>query len=418
MKKTSLLFQKTRILQILLGLVLSNILLVACGNSVDTSKLEVVTAPPLVPTETLKPPTATPLLPTPTLQSSVAVATLPPTATPFPPTATPLPPTPVIKQSVILEPMLWEAQTWNNCAPVSVMVAMSYHGVKLSQADCAKGLRPGSPDPTEPGDKNVNPEELVAFIQKQGLLAQIVDNGTIERIQTLLSAGVPVILQQWLEEDDDIAHYRVARGFDLKNGIFIFNDSSANGPNTPTKFADQDKVWKSFNRRYIPVWSAKQDALVKAILGEDSDRQKNLQRALTAARAYANTNAKDIDAWRNLGYLASATNDCKGAIEIWEKNLVPMLKPTDSGPYNRFLWYQMWPVTCYNALGNYQQVLKIAPLEIEQTVINAEMRYEYAVALNALGRKDEAITQLKKAALEDINYQPTFTMLKKLGVNS
>jgi tetratricopeptide (TPR) repeat protein len=401
-------------LLVLFGLLSS--LLGACGKSgVDTSKLEVVTAPPVVPANTPVP-RATATIAQPAATNPV---TGEPTAVPtaLPPTATPVLPTlPPLKQSVILEPMSWEGQTWNNCAPVSAMMVLSYHGVKLSQADCAKDLRPGSPDPTEPGDKNVDPSELVNFIQKKGLISQVLENGTLEKIQALLSAGVPVIMQQWLYEDDDIAHYRVARGYDLKNGNFIFNDSSADSPKVATTFANQDKLWKSYNRRYMPVWSAQQDSIVKAILGEDADPQKNLQRALSAARSYAATNPKDIDAWRNLGYLAYATNDCKGAIEIWEKNLQPMLKPSESGPYNRFFWYQRWPVSCYNALGNYQQVLKIAPVEIDSTGIYAEMRYEYAVALNALGRKDDAVAQLKKAIIEDLNFQPTYTMLKNLGV--
>jgi tetratricopeptide (TPR) repeat protein len=296
------------------------------------------------------------------------------------------------------------------------MMALSYHGIKLTQAECGKALRPGSPDPTDPGDKHVRPDELAAFIQKKGLKTQIVENGSLVKLRALLSAGVPVITQQWLTEGDDIGHYRVARGYDLSRDIIIFNDPYDKKPNTTINSALQDKLWKGYDRRYLPVYSAKQEATVKAILGEDADPAKNMQRALTAARNYAETNAKDIDAWRNLGYLNYASGDCKAAIEVWEKRLVPALKATDNGPYNRYLWYQHWPIICYNKLGNYQQVIKLAPNEITKAKIFAEMRYEYAVALNAVGRKDEAVTQLKRAIIEDINFQPTYDMLKKLGV--
>ena len=95
-----------------------------------------------------------------------------------------------------------------------------------------------------------------------------------------------------------------------------------------------------------------------------------------------------------------------------------MLIPSDNGPYNRFLWYQLWPLECYNKVGNYQQVIKIAPNEITRTKAYAEARYEYAVALVNTGRKDEAIAQLKKAVIDDPNYSPVYTLLTKLGVTT
>ena len=96
---------------------------------------------------------------------------------------------------------------------------------------------------------------------------------------------------------------------------------------------------------------------------------------------------------------------------------MPMLARTDNGPYNRFMWYQLWPMECYNKVGNYQQVIKMAPNEIEKAVIYAEARYQYGLALSNVGRKDEAIAQLKKAVLDDQNYRPSYDLLEKLGVS-
>ncbi len=317
---------------------------------------------------------------------------------------------PKTKPGVLLEPMSWESQTWNNCAPMSALMALSYYGVKLTQEQCGKALRPNS------GDKHVQPEELISFVQKQGFKIVMRENGTLDKIKALLSAGVPVITQQWLHEGDDIGHYRVARGYDTNSGIIIFNDSMDRHPNTSVTNSLQDKLWKGYDRRYFPVYKAAQEATVMAILADDADPTLNYNRALAAAKTYSETSPKDIDGWRNLGYLYYAGNDCKSALNVWEQHLTKMLASSDNGPYNRFLWYQLWPLECYNKLGNYQQVIKIAPNEIEKTKVYAEARYEYAYALVNTGRKDEAIAQLKLALLDDPNYGPTNDLLAKLGV--
>jgi tetratricopeptide (TPR) repeat protein len=115
--------------------------------------------------------------------------------------------------------------------------------------------------------------------------------------------------------------------------------------------------------------------------------------------------------------LQATTGDCKSAVTVWEQRLKPMLKASDNGPYNRFLWYQLWPVRCYNKLANYQEVIKLAPNEIEKAKVYAEARYEYAIALMNTNRKPEAIAQLKLALLDDQNWQAPATLLAKLGVS-
>ncbi len=322
-----------------------------------------------------------------------------------------------LKKGVLLEPMAWEAQTWNNCAPVSAVMALSYYGVKVSQSEAGKALRPNGGDQNTPvGDKHVEPNELVGYLQSKGLKTVIRENGSLDQIRALLSAGVPVIMQQWLKEGDDIAHYRVVRGYDLATNVLIFNDSMDRKPDTVVSTADEEKLWKAFDHRYLPVFRANQEATVMAILGEDAQGQTNLNRALDVARKYSETNSGDIDAWRNLGFLLYTKGDYPGALKIWEHNLSPLLAPSENGPYNRFLWYQLWPVISYNKIGNYQQVIKMAPNEIEKAKVYSEVRYEYAFALLNTGRKQDAINQLKQARLDDQNYQPVHALLTQLGV--
>ncbi len=433
-----IILNQPKALYLLLTALLLAGLLAACGDETaptPAAQLAVATTAAATTTEAVKAvepvPTSTPLPPTATSaptatatpKATVAVtATVAPTATTAPTTAPTVAPTVAtttapLKSSVLLEPMNWEAQTWNNCAPMSALMALSYYGIKLTQAECGLALRPNGGDrPSPVGDKHVEPQELVSFIQKQGLRTMVRENGTFDKLRALLAAGVPVITQQWLHDPDDIGHYRVARGYDLKNDTIIFNDSMDSKPRTVVSVKLQDKLWKGWNRRYMPVYSAKQEATVMAILGDDANEDANLSRATSVAQKYSESNPKDIDAWRNLGYLRYAAGDCKGALTIWEQRITKMLEPTDNGPYNRFLWYQLWPIECYNQVGNYQQVIKMSPNEIQRTGIYAQARYQYAVALMNVGRKDEAVSQLKKAILDDQNFKPSYKLLEKLGV--
>lgn len=314
-----------------------------------------------------------------------------------------------IKKGVVLEPMTWLAQTWNNCAPDSAVMALSYYGVTLTEAQCMQALRPNA------GDKHVEPEELAAFIQAKGFKTLIRENGTMDILRQFLSAGIPVITQQWLHEDDDIGHYRVARGYDTATNTLIFNDSMDRKAKTVVGLALQDKLWKGYDWRYLPVYTAAQEPTVMAILAGDANDSANMDKALTAAKKYTETTPGDIDGWRNLGYLQATTGDCKSAVGVWEQHLSKMLKASENGPYNRFLWYQLWPVRCYNKLANYQAVIKMVPNEIDKAKVFAEARYEYAIALMNSDRKPEAISQLKLALLDDQNWQAPTTLLAKLG---
>ena len=347
--------------------------------------------------------------------TTAATTTVPATTVPAT-TAAPTVTVAATKLSVLLSPMTWAPQTWNNCAPMSALMVLSYYGITKTQTECGLALRPNGGDRDSPiGDKHVEPVELANYLRTEGFKVMIRENGDMDKIRALVSAGIPVITQQWLYDGDDIAHYRVVRGYNLANKTLIYNDSMANGPSISVTTAAEDILWKAYDRRYLIVYKADADPTVRAILGSDADYDSDAARAMQTMQDYTAKNPGDIDGWRNLGYLYQDQGDCKSALSVWEKHIVPMLKPTDNGPYNRYLWYQLWPVECYNTVGNYQQVIKMAPNEIQHAGIYAEARYQYAVALSSTGDNATAIAQLKKAVLDDQDYQPSYVLLDKLG---
>jgi tetratricopeptide (TPR) repeat protein len=297
--------------------------------------------------------------------------------------------------------MSWEPQKWNNCGPVSTIMALSYYGIKKTQDECANAIKPAEQD------KKVRPTEIVEYLGKNGIKAYIIENGNFDLLRKFLSNGIPVITQSWLKLDDDIAHYRVIRGYDQSKSVFYVNDSMYDKPNVAVDYTFEEKLWKAFNNRFLPVFRPKDEALVKAILGPDADSQENLKRALLAAESNLDKNPKDIDALRNAGYMRATTGNCEGALQLWDRIVA-------QGPYGRFLWYQMWPLECLNKLGKYEQALKMADQVLEKAPVYTEARYERAVALVALKRVDEAKKELKMSLLNGY-YQPSRDLLDKLG---
>ncbi len=301
----------------------------------------------------------------------------------------------------MLSPMAWEPQKLNNCAPMSALMAMSYYGVNKTQEECASAMHP------DPRNKNNFPPEIIDFLAKNGFKAVLVENGTLDTLRKFVANGIPVITQSYSKLHDDIGHYRVIRGYDLAKDIIIVNDSLIDHPAATVDSSLEDTLWKAFNRHFFPVYTAKQEPLVKAILGVDADPAANLQRALQAAESFYDKNPKDLDGLRNVGYMRAMTGNYAGAVDIWEK-IVAL------GPIGRFLWYESWPFEAYNKVGKYQQALKWIDDTLKDAPIYSRAYYERGFANNALGNKTQAIKDLKQSLLYGF-YQPSRDLLDKLG---
>ena len=87
---------------------------------------------------------------------------------------------------------------------------LSYFGSTIDQAQAGAVLRLSA------DDKNVSPYELVAYAQQQGYVSQRLVNGSTDLARTLLSNGIPVLVETWHEDgpDDGMGHYRLLVGYD------------------------------------------------------------------------------------------------------------------------------------------------------------------------------------------------------------
>jgi hypothetical protein len=205
-------------------------------------------APTPVPTVILSP-TRTP---TPTA-SPTATPTTTPTITPTPtPTATPTPP----PGNVLLEPMNYQWQTYNNCGPASIAIVLGYYDHWITQHVVNEQVSPG-PSPCQIRD----------YVGRYDLMARVYESPpVIEPIRHLLANRIPVIVVQLLSCNSDIGHYRVIKGYDDATREFISDDPLRE------KGADYHINYNVFARlgtgAFVPVYPPERDGLVRSLMAD------------------------------------------------------------------------------------------------------------------------------------------------------
>lgn len=259
-----------------------------------------------------------PDLPTPAVvvQPSVEVVTLTPalptalpeaTATPvYTPTPTRVP-TPIPMQ-VQLDPPAYDPlrdkQDVNNCGPATLALYLRYFGWEGGQYDISELIKPTS------DDRNVNVEELIGYVRTRAgwLNAEFRVGGNLERIKSLVAAGIPVMIEEtfevdrqyWPEDDLWSGHYLLITGYDDGTGEFMVHDSF-DGPNRKMPYAQLEENWQSFNYVYIMIYPPEMEASIQNVLGTDWDPETNRQHALELAQQQTQAEPEDAFAWFNLG---------------------------------------------------------------------------------------------------------------------
>ncbi|MBV8087012.1 MAG: C39 family peptidase, partial [Chloroflexi bacterium] len=301
----------------------------------------------------------------------------------------------------LLGPMNHEYETWNNCAPVTAEMVLSFYGINKRQTEIATVLKPNSKN------LDLRIDQIQTYVQQFGLDAQPYVGGTFAQVKALVSNGIPVVTEDQLSLQDDYGHFRVARGFDDSAGVIIFGDSYY-GPTNRISYALYDELWKRHNYAFMPVYKPAQRPLVQAILGADIDPAHNLETALADAKQAVAEHADDGFAWLDLGddlYGAGQLADAKSA---WER--AKTLKLTA-----RTLWYTIWPAAVYNQLGDYQQALDVVAVPLATDPNNAEALLERGNAFKGLGKTAQAKADYSLAVNIDPSLQPARLALQGLS---
>ena len=239
-------------------------------------------------------------------------------------------------------------QTFNNCGPASLSMALSYYGVNESQQKIGNDLRPYQVAGGDNDDKSVTLYELAERSKEYGLVPYHRPNGNIDLIKMFVTYDMPVVARTWLKENDDIGHYRVIKGYDSSQ---IIQDDSLQGKNLKYSLSEFNAIWKKFNYEYLVLVPKGKENIAEKILGEDSNEKVAWEKAVKNAEEELSGNPNDVYARFNLSVALYNIGEYRKSVEEFEKveNELPF----------RTLWYQIEPIQAYFELGEYERVFSI-----------------------------------------------------------
>jgi tetratricopeptide (TPR) repeat protein len=361
------------------------------------------------------------------VQATMSAFAPTPSGTPLPaltatPLASPIPtltPTP-IPASASLSGIRHEYQKFNNCAPASLSMVLSYWGWQGDQYATRAYLRPAF----ELDDKNVNPFEIVDFIEKNTDFEALWRvGGDLELLKRLLAAGFPVLIEKGLDPHDDawLGHYQILSGYDDANSQFLVYDSYEGPPEAyPVSYGVIAQFWRHFNFTYVIVFPPERAAEVQSILGSNSDPRTNFQSAagLAMTESGSLSGREQFFAWFNRGANLVYLQDYAGAAQAYDTafSLYAILSENER-PW-RLLWYQDGPYAAYYHTGRYQDVINLASatlLNVDKPVLE-ETYFWRGMAKAALGDQAGAIEDLRQAYALNPNSTPAGEELIRLGV--
>lgn len=341
-----------------------------------------------------------------------------PTETPAA-SATPSLTPPTLPASAALSGIRHEYQKFNNCAPASLSMVLSYWGWTGDQIQTRAYLRPNF----EADDKNVNAFEIVNFVEKQTQLKALWRvGGNLEQVKRLLAAGFPVLIEKGLHPHDDawMGHYQILSGYDDAKGRFLVYDSYEGPPEAYGVPYDAIlPFWRHFNYTYVVIFPPERQADVQSILGPNSDPQANFRSAAELAlRETSNLSGREqFFAWYNRGTNLVFLQDYAGAAQAYDNAFSIYATLTEAERPWRVLWYQDGPYAAYYYTGRYQDVLNLAQtalVTVDKPVLE-ETYYWRGLAKAALGDQPGALEDLNRAFTLNPNSTPAGEELQRIA---
>lgn len=357
--------------------------------------------------------------PTGSTQSSTPVPSVTSTYTPSAkqPIISPTP-TAILKPipiSIQLDGFRHEYQTWNNCGPATLAMALSYWDWEGDQRPIAAFTKPNS------RDKNVMPYELSAYVEEETELEVLYRvGGEIELLKRFLAAELPVIIEKGFEGRDFdgwMGHYVLVTGYNDSDQQFTLQDSYY-GPDQIMEYEDLESYWRAFNFTYLVAFPSERRQEVTTIMSLQVDEEYNFRYAAQKAsdEIYLLAGRDQYFAWFNRGTSLVQLQDYTGAAAAYDVAfaLYPNI-PTKVRPW-RMLWYQTGPYWAYYYAGRYQDVINLSTttLEAMSEPVLEESYYWRALAREASGNTKGAIKDLRSALEVHPGFEPALTRLQQL----
>lgn len=317
-------------------------------------------------------------------------------------TPVPLPPMPNRK---VLQSNYHVFQTFNNCGPASLSMALSYYGESVTQKELGDDLRPYQVAGGDNDDKSVTLAELAEKAKEYGFTVYHRPGGSVEVLQRLVALDLPVVTRTWLKVNDDIGHYRVVKGYDKASGTLI-QDDSLQGKNLTYTNADFDTIWRKFGYEFLVLVPEEKVGQVERVLGGLVDEQEAWQSSVDLFEDELAANSNDLDARFQLSIALYHVGEYQQSVEEFEKVEARL-------PF-RALWYQIEPIQAYMALRDYDRVFAIT-----DKILNnhnrafSELYYMRGKIYQERGQDELARAEFEKALVYNRNFE-----LAKQALNS
>ena len=250
----------------------------------------------------------------------------------------------------VIEDMKHVWQSLNNCGPASVVMALSTFGVDVSQETARLPLRGANIL------SGMGPQKVDGWVNENfGLRSVWRNNGTNDLLRRLVANGFSPMVTQWMQDPfiSRIAHWRVVRGYDDSAATFYVTDPML-GHMVSLSYQWFQNNWQPFSYRYMVIYDPKDEALLRAIIGDDWSDLKMRQNFYERTKAEA-AGQGTSSAWIAYGEAAYGYGAFAEAVAAFERGM---------------------------SLGSVQGVFTL--------------RSSYPQALRALGRQTEALAVQQK----------------------
>ncbi len=305
--------------------------------------------------------------------------------------------------------ILHQRQTWNNCGPATITMAMSYYGWQEDQSAAGRALKPNRED------KNVSPQEMAEYVEEASNLKAIARmGGTLDLLKRLVANEFPVVIETgaMFEAYDWIGHYRALVAYDDVYQRFYFFDSflgvGEGAQGVAISYDEVDRDWQAFNRTFIVVYEPRREGLLRGLLDSHWDAKEAAQLAFDAAQAEARLDPSNAFPWFNMGTSLVALQRYQEAAAAFDQS-------RRLGPPWRMMWYQFGAFEAYYQLGRFDDVLSLVKVNLNNAEEIEETYYWQGLVLQAQGKPGQAASSFRRALAYNPNYDEARAALVQLN---
>lgn len=316
-----------------------------------------------------------------------------------------------LPQSLWLEGLQQHWQQYNRCSAAALTIQLSYFDWPGSHTQVARWLNHNSED------VSVRLEEMIQFVEEQGLKGIARIGGTTDLLMALVAGGFPVLIETAYYDasdswDDWMSHNRIVMGYEgwPQEIFYVFDPLMGNGPadiGRPMPFYELDSRWQHFNRDYLVIYRPEEEERLRQILGQHWDIIANAEWTLEQAQADWEF-LRDSFSLFNVGSALTVLGRYEEAAEAFDQ-------ARELGLTRRMLWYRFEIFEAYLQMGRYDDVIALVYQVLEGTRGVDEMYYYIGRAYEGKGDLERARSNYSAAVYRNPHYIEAQAALARVG---